>query len=56
MRCWEEILPWECGETLEQHSLRSCGCSICASAQGQVGWALSSLVEWKVALSMTQEL
>ena len=43
----KEILYSESGEALEQFTLRSVGCPIHGSVQGQVGWSFkkSDLVE-----------
>jgi len=38
MRSKEEILPCEGGEALAQVAQRSCGCTLCGSIEGQVGW------------------
>lgn len=38
------------GKAVEQVSQRSCGCSIPGGSQCWAGWALGSLLCWKVAL------
>jgi len=48
MRYWEEILPHEGGEALEQAAQRSCGCPLPGRVQGHVGWSS----EWKMSLLM----
>ena len=47
MRCKEEVLHCEGGETLEQVAQRRDGCPIPGSVQGQVGWGFvqAGLVE-----------
>lgn len=44
MRMSREVLYQESGKVLEQASQRGCGCPNPGGVQGQVGWALGSLL------------